>query len=129
MVYYLDECGITEDDVKNALKSYLENGNWTCEIAWGTAKGVDITATKDNQHWIIEVKGEGSRTQMRGNYFLSALGEILQRMENKNNKYSIAFPAMQRYKKLWDNLPQLVKERLNITCFFVDKECNVIEIT
>jgi len=129
MVYYLGACGITEDHVKNALKSHLENNNWTCEIAWGTEKGIDIKATKNNQHWVIEVKGEGSRTQMRGNFFLAVLGEILQRMENKSTKYSIAFPAMQRYKKLWDNLPQLAKERLNITCFFVDRENNVIEVT
>ena len=129
MVYYLDECGITEEHVKNVLKNYLEKNNWTCEIAWGKKKGIDIKATKNNQHWIIEAKGEGSRTQMRGNFFLSVLGEILQRMENKSTKYSIAFPAMQRYKKLWDELPQLAKERLNITCFFVDKENKVIEVT
>jgi hypothetical protein len=129
MVYFSDECGITEDYVKNALKNHFENNNWTCEIAWGTTKGIDILATKNNEHWIIEVKGGGSLTQMRGNYFLAVLGEILQRMENRNTKYSIAFPAMQRYKKLWDNLPQLAKERLNITCFFVDKENNVIEVT
>jgi hypothetical protein len=36
--------------------------------------------SEDEQHWIIEARGCGSRDPMRVAYFLSILGELFQRM-------------------------------------------------
>jgi hypothetical protein len=44
---------------------------------------------------------------MRVNYFLGALGEILQRMEDPTAKYSIALPDLQQFRNLWKKLPSL----------------------
>ncbi|BDG48321.1 hypothetical protein PspKH34_28820 [Parageobacillus sp. KH3-4] len=52
------------------------------------------------------------------NYFLTILGEILQRMEDPYAKYSIALPGIQQFLKLWDRLPLLAKMR---TALFVDE--------
>jgi hypothetical protein len=128
VVFSAEEIGLSEDDVKKALEAQLRKDFWTCKIAWGNTHGIDIDAQKDTQRWIIEAKGQGSSTQERGNYFLAALGELLQRMDAEKAKYSLAFPAMVRYKDLWDKLPSLVKKRLQITCLFVDDKGNVIEV-
>ena len=62
---------------------------------------------------------------MRVNYFLSALGETLQRMDDRNAKYSIALPDLQQFRSLWDRLPDLAKSRTEITALFVDEKGNV----
>ena len=58
---------------------------------------------------------------MRVNYFLGALGELLQRMDKPEAMYSIAFPDMQQFRRLWERLPALARERMQISALFVDK--------
>ena len=65
---------------------------------------------------------------MRVNYFLHALGEILQRMNNKEAKYSIAFPDLKQFRNLWERLPQLAKERTQATALFINFDGKVEEI-
>lgn len=111
---------ISEDMVKKHLEKWLICNGWKVEnISWGKTRGTDITATKNQYPWLIEVKGEGSREQMRVNYFLSVLGEILQRMDEPNAYYSIAFPDLPQFRRLWERLPTLAKQRTGITALFV----------
>ena len=49
---------------------------------------------------VIEAMGEGTFRQILGNYFLNALGEILQRMSASGMEYGIALPAHPSYVKL-----------------------------
>ena len=70
----------------------LEADGWTVEVAWRGAHGVDIAARRDTDLWLIEVKGRGSRPEMRVNYFLAILGETLQRMSEPQARYSIGLP-------------------------------------
>jgi hypothetical protein len=111
--------GLSEDEIKKSIHSFLEKNGWEATIAWSRTPGIDIDARKDNARWIIEVKGHGSRSAMRVNYFLAVLGELLQRMDDKTAKYSIALPDLEQFKRLWAKLPQLAKERTNISCLFV----------
>ena len=60
----------------------------------------------------------GTRNPMRVNYFLSALGEILQRMDDSTAQYSIAVPDLPQYHGLWDRLPVLCKERTQLSILF-----------
>lgn len=57
---------------------------------------------------------------MRLNYFLSMLGELLQRMDDAESKYYIALPKMQQYENLWCKLPALAKQRTTINMILVD---------
>jgi len=123
-----DEEHLSEDAIKKFLEKWLIAQEWKIKIAWGCEHGVDVDATKENNRWMIEVKGQGSRDAMRVNYFLGILGEMLQRMEDPNAKYSIALPDIQQFRNLWRKLPFLAKSRTGITAIFVDKDGSVIEI-
>jgi hypothetical protein len=93
-------------------------------VVWGKSRGIDIEALKQDQRWIIEAKGSGSRDPMRVNYFLCMLGETLQRMNDAKARYSIALPDHRQFRKLWARLPELVKARTEITILFVDTSGN-----
>lgn len=113
--------GLHEEPMKQILNAWLKEQGWSTRVAWGKSHGTDIDATKDNQRWIIEVKGCGSRNAMRVNYFLAILGEMLQRMDDPNAKYSIALPDMQQFRNLWNRLPKLAKDRTCIDAIFISE--------
>jgi len=111
---------ISEDQVKEAVAHWLRDAGWRIEtLSFGRERGIDIFATKDDQRWIIEAKGQGSLPPMRVNYFLCVLGEILQHMNDRNARYSIALPDTPQFLRLWARLPKVAKERTSITAIFV----------
>jgi hypothetical protein len=119
---------LSEDIIKEILERWLIAQGWKVTVAWGHDRGIDIDAAKENQRWVIEVKGQGSRDAMRVNYFLAIIGETLQRMGDAEAKYSIALPDMQQFRNLWMRLPLLAKTRTGITAIFVTGNGNVSEI-
>lgn len=116
---------LQEEDIKRILNSYLIQNNWISKVAWNHQHGADIVAERNGERWVIEVKGPGSRQPMRVNYFIGILGEILQRMDDCNVRYSIAFPDLDQYRRLWNKLPQTAKERTTIDLILVDKNGNI----
>jgi hypothetical protein len=123
-----DSSMLSEDDVKRCLKAWLEASGWRVSVVWGRAPGTDIHAQKDGRRWIIEAKGCGSLDAMRVNYFLSVLGELLQRMNDADARYSIALPAMKQFRRLWERLPELAKSRTKISVLFVNSSGGVEEL-
>ena len=117
--------GLTEDEVKHAIQQWLEQDGWTTTVRWGHQQGIDIEAFRPGERWVIEAKGSGSRQPMRVNYFLSMLGELLQRMNDPNARYSIALPDLPQYVALWSRLPALAKERGRISALFVSQDGSV----
>ena len=116
---------LSEDEIKAVLETWLRDEGWESKIAWGKERGIDIDATKGLARWVIEVKGPGSLQPMRVNYFIGVLGETLQRMEDPNAKYSIAFPDLPQYRGLWARLPPLAKSRTQISIIFVSTDGSV----
>ena len=116
---------LSEDVVKKYLENWLIHNGWKVQVAWGHSQGIDICAIQDSKRWVIEVKGEGSRPPMRVNYFLSILGETLQRMNDPGSDYSIALPDLHQYRKLWERLPTLAKQRTGISILFIDHHGNI----
>jgi len=116
---------LSEDEIKKVLAEHLERSGWTVQVAWGGAQGVDIDARQGEARWLIEVKGPGSRPPMRVNYFLAILGELLQRMDDPQARYSIALPDLPQYRRLWERLPTLAKTRTGIDALFVDLEGHI----
>ena len=120
--------GMAEDDVKLLLGLWLERDGWEVSIAAGKEPGPDILARQGSRSWTIEVKGSGSRPQMRVNYFLSVLGQILQRMDSDKTQYSVAFPDIPQYRRLWGRLPEEAKKRAGITALFVGANEEIDEV-
>jgi len=111
---------LSEDQVKEAVAGWLCAKGWRIDtLKLGCNRGIDIVAVNNDKRWIIEAKGQGSRQEMRVNYFLGVLGEILQRMDDPAAKYSIALPATPQFRNLWARLPKIAKVRTGITAIFV----------
>lgn len=119
---------LQEDEVKERLRKFLEAKGWRPKIAQGKSPGIDIDALREGKRWVIEVKGCGSRNAMRVNYFLTALGELLQRMNDPSAKYSVAFPDLEQFRGLWKQLPELARKRTGVSCLFVRANGEVDEV-
>lgn len=120
---------LSEDEIKRVLESFLKSGGWEVQVAWGKERGIDIEAFRGTHRWVIEVKGPGSRQQMRVNYFLAILGETLQRMDDPEARYSIALPDLQQYRNLWNRLPRLAKHRTQISLLLIGEDGAVTELS
>ena len=116
---------LQEEEIKSILNKKLQQDGWDTKVAWGHNRGIDIEATRNGERWVIEVKGPGSRPAMQNNYFVSILGETLQRMDDKKARYSIALPKIPKYLRLWSELPSLAKERTMIDLILVDENGNI----
>lgn len=98
------------------------------KVAMGFERGIDIDARRGKERWIIEVKGPGSRPEMRVNYFIAMLGELLQRMDDESARYSIALPDIPQFRRLWDRLPQLARDRTGISAIFVSLDSGIDQV-
>ena len=121
----VEEKYLQEEEIKAVINEKLQHDGWETKVAWGHTRGIDIEATKNEERWVIEVKGPGSRPEMRNNYFISMLGEMLQRMDDERTRYSIALPKMEKYIRLWQELPTLAKKRTTIDLLLVDENGNI----
>jgi hypothetical protein len=118
---------LSEDEVKRRVQQWLEQSGWKVTVIWGRGRGIDVEAKKGTQRWIIEAKGCGSLNPMRVNYFVSMLGELLQRMNDANARYSIALPDLKQFRGLWARLPDLAKSRTGISALFVNESGDIDE--
>jgi hypothetical protein len=118
---------ISEDEIKAAIRDHLVARGFHVEVRWGRDRGIDITASGPNGRWVIEAKGEVNSPQQQGNYFLGALGELVQRMDDPHARYALALPDNPRYRGLVSRLPTLARQRLNLTVFFVTRGGTVTE--
>jgi len=123
-----DAGGLSEDFVKEAVRTWLHAHGWETEIAWGREKGIDIVARRQSESWIIEAKGQGISPQAQGSYFLNGLSELLCRMDDPSSRYSLAFPDLRRYRGLWERLPRLVKDKLGLSMLFVNPTGGIREV-
>ena len=118
--------GLSEDEIKRSVASWLETQGWDVHIAWGRSPGIDIDATKGRERWIIEAKGVGAHYQARHNYFTAIIGSIIERMDNGHARYSIALPDIAQFRSRWARLPGFAKQRTGITALFVAVDGRVI---
>jgi hypothetical protein len=118
---------IIEKKMKQALQRYLTVLNWEINSGLNVNQKNDIEAQRDGQRWVIKMKGSVSYDPALVRYFSTVLGEILQRMDEVDCKYSIALPDAGPFRRLWDRLPELAKERTGLTSLFVSSGGEVTE--
>jgi hypothetical protein len=122
-----DSGSFPEKKIKKYLESYLASHGWETRVAWGYTHGLDIEARRGLQKWIIEVKGVEPLNPLPVNAFVAVLGEVLQRMDDPECKYSVAIPDSEQFRRLWGRLPLLSRQRTGITVLLVSLTGEVIE--
>ncbi len=110
---------ISEDQVKAAVRDHLEGLGYLVQVMWGRERGIDIVATGPTGRLVLEAKGEVASPPQQVNYFLSALGELVQRMDDPNARYGLALPDNRQYRGLVSRLPAFAKSQLDFVVFFV----------
>lgn len=113
---------LTEDEVKQGVKEYLEAAGFRVTVAWGRERGIDVTAVAGAEVMLLEAKGSAVNPPQQVNYFLGALGELLRRMTSPDATYGPALPDSPHYRGLAARLPVLAWERLRLTVLFVSKD-------
>lgn len=121
---------LTEDEVKKALDDHLTALGFEVMVAWGKAKGIDVDAQHaDGRRIVVEAKGEvGHNGAQQANYFLGALGELVQRMDDPNAAYALALPANKQYRGLVQRLPRHARERLGLAVFWVSRDRGTLKV-
>lgn len=89
---------MSEDFVKRAVVDWLESDGWEVQVRWGRERGIDIDAHRGDERWVIGAKGEAPRGPQQVNYFLGALGELTQRIDDSAARYGIALPDHSQYR-------------------------------
>ncbi|MDP9070479.1 MAG: MarR family transcriptional regulator [Actinomycetota bacterium] len=124
-----DRTLISEDEVKEAVKAHLEAQSFEVTVAWGRTRGADIVATRPGARWVLEAKGEVLLQPQQVNYFLGALGELVQRMDDPDTTYGLALPDNRQYRGLVSRLPSFARHRLGLRVFFVSRSFGRLEVT
>lgn len=114
--------------MKQAVAAHLEADGYRVTVAWGHTRGVDLEAVRPGHRWLIEAKGTAASDQQQGNYFLGALGELIQRLDDPAASYGLALPDNRRYRGLVERLPALARQRLNLTVFFVARDGDQLRV-
>lgn len=120
---------LSEDEVKEAMRVYLEAAGYQVKVMWGRQHGIDIEATGPLGRLIIEAKGDVASQPQKTNYFIGALGELVQRMSDSDAEYVLALPDVQVYRRLVSRLPDLARERLRLRIFFVERTAEGLTAT
>jgi len=116
---------LSEDAVKRAIAGWLEQQGWWVEVAWGQDVRPDLVATRGKERLIVEAKGAGSNHATRASHFKGVLGEILERMDDPDSLYAVAFPDLTAFREFWERLPQLARERTGLTALLVRADGSV----
>src|SRR5712691_6894957 len=90
--------------------------------SWGRERGIDIDARGPAGRLVVEAKGEVASQPQKTNYFLNALGELVQRMSDQDASYGLALPDNTTFKGLVTRLPDLARERMRLPVFFVGRD-------
>lgn len=113
---------LSEDEVKTAIEAHLRDDGWDVNVAWGRARGIDIDAHRGSERLILEAKGAVALQPQQVNYFLGALGELLQRMDDPTATYGLALPDNSQYRGLVARLPAIAKERLGLVVYWIVRD-------
>ena len=98
---------------------------------WLLDKGWDVTgingklvAVKEDERWVIDIHG---MKRGRKQSLPAKMNDILKQMEDGNTRYSMAMNDSLSYRRQWNQIPHVVKEKLNVSVLLADKKGNVVE--
>ena len=108
------------EDLCNLIEAWLQEHGWQFE----EDKEV-IKATQQEATWVIHVQGikRGRKQPLP-----VQLTEALKQMESTDIHYSLAFNDSNVYRRQWEEIPNAVKNSLNMSVILADKSGNIVEI-
>lgn len=77
---------------------------------------------------MLEAKGAVARNAQQVNYFLGALGELVQRMDDPSATYGLALPDNRQYRGLVSRLPALAVQRLGLVFYLVARSSDGLRV-
>lgn len=99
---------------------------WLNERGWSTTIDKNkIEAIKEESRWLINVQGS---KRGRKQPLPVKLNSILKEIDDENAQYSIAFNDSTLYRKQWNDLPKILKSKLNMSVLLADKSGNIQEM-
>lgn len=113
---------LTEDTVKRAVYELLGSQGYQGKMVALREHGADIDVSGPNGRIIIEAKGEAPPGAQQVNYFLHALGELVQRMHDPDATCALALPDNKQFRGLVSRLPRHARERLRLAIYFVGRD-------
>ena len=116
---YRASVGLDEESVKASVAEFLRGRGYTVSVGEKRERGADMRATREGLKLIIEAKGEGSRNEMFNNFFVSILGQILQRTAELAAEYGVALPAHRKYARLIEEFSDNTRFILRLNFYLV----------
>ena len=108
------------EDLTNLIKAWLNEHGWSYE----ENKGI-LEAFNGEKKWVINVQGiKRGRKQT----LPVKLGEVIKHIDDLNTHYSMSFNDSLTYRRQWNEIPTMVKERLNMSVILADKKGNITEL-
>lgn len=99
--------------------------NWLQERGWDVMPvNGKLVAIKENEKWVIDIHG---MKRGRKQSLPAKMNDILKQMEDGNTRYSMAMNDSLSYRRQWNQIPHVVKEKLNVSVILADKKGNVVE--
>ncbi|HXZ94467.1 MAG TPA: hypothetical protein VEG28_00950 [Dehalococcoidia bacterium] len=119
---------LSENEIEQILRFHLIVQDWDVKITTRSNHHSDVVAVRGSERWVIEVASMKDSSLI--NSFVAALGELLQRMDvdGPHGKYTVAFPDIKPFRRLWERLPSLMKRKTGITAIFIDETGKITEI-
>ena len=108
------------EHLRNIIKVWLE------EHGWEFIENKDfIEAHTESKRWMINVQGiKRGRKQT----LPVKLSEIIKHINDTDTHYSIAFNDSLSYRRQWNEIPEVVKNSLNMSVILADKKGNITEL-
>ena len=99
---------------------------WLVEHGWHVEIQKDfIEALKEDHKWMINVQGS---KRGRKQPLPVKLHTILKEINDESAQCSIAFNDSTLYRKQWNDIPKILKSKLNMSILLADKAGNVQEV-
>lgn len=111
--------GLSTDDLILLCTAWLQERGWSVISAEGK-----LYAHKGEDKWIIDIHG---MKRGRKQSLPAKMNEIMRQMEEGNVRYSMALNDSVSYRRQWNQIPHVVKERLNVSVLLADKKGNLQE--
>jgi hypothetical protein len=113
----------TEGFVQGCVERYFAEHGYEC-IGLGTADYAGVHPTS-GERWIVEAKGE---TAAVGLDFRTALGQLLQTMDEASARYGVAVPLTPKFLRQLRRVPDRVRTALHLHWLIVDETGGVTMI-